>query len=308
MHFQTEMRCIGGMQTLSTNAAAFETRHSVVPVLCFSAILGLTMCAAHPVITTLSLACALVTSAYMRGVAPTFASLRWQLPLLALVCLANPLFSASGSTLVAKLGPVAIYAESLAYGACMGALVVAVAVWCAIAACVLSQDRLLALAARKARSVPLVASLTAQLMPQLVRRGEQVRQAREATTAAGTAPSLLQRLTTTSGVLLSWALEDSIERADAMRARGWESGERRTSWQRERFSARDALAVAGILALTCLCALLAWVACSQWRFYPTMPRLVAWWGYLPMAVLFLLPAGSELAGRVREWRVACLSR
>jgi hypothetical protein len=62
--------------------------------------------------------------------------------MVALVAVANPLFSASGSTLVAQLGPMAIYQESIAYGACAGALLVAVVLWFEDAACVLTQDRL----------------------------------------------------------------------------------------------------------------------------------------------------------------------
>ena len=48
-------------------------------------------------------------------------------------------------------------------------------------------------------------------------------------------------------------------------------------------------------------ALLASVACGQWHFYPALPRLVAWWGYVPYAALVLLPAALELVGRLR-WR------
>ena len=52
-----------------------------------------------------------------------------------------------------------------------------------------------------------------------------------ACTAAGKRPRLRDELTRTSTMLLAWSLEHSVERADAMRARGWESGRPRTNYR-----------------------------------------------------------------------------
>lgn len=221
--------------------------------------------------------------------------------MLALVCLANPLFSASGSTLLCTVGPLNIYFESLCYGATMGALMVAVIVWFEDAACVLTQDRLLSLGWGRAASISLVVSMAAQLAPQLLRRSRGVSASLEACSAAGERPGLRGRLTRTSGQLMTWALEDSLERADAMRARGWESGRDRTSYRVDALRESDVAAACGLVALWALDAFLAAVACGQWRFYPTMPTLVPWWGYVPYAVLMLVPAAAAVAERLR-WR------
>ena len=84
---------------------AFESCHAAVPTALFAGVVALSMLAVHPVLVAVSLAGALVFSLLARGAAATVRGLSWQLPLLALVCLANPLFSASGSTLLLKLGP-----------------------------------------------------------------------------------------------------------------------------------------------------------------------------------------------------------
>lgn len=278
---------------------AFSTCHALVPAVCFAGILAVTMCAVHPVATGISLMGALAFSVTARGSAATARGLRWQLPLLVLVCLANPFFSASGSTVLWKLGPTSVYLESLAFGANMGALMVAVVLWFEGAAAVLTQDRLLGLAGGRMRSLPLVASMASQLLPQLIGRGHAVHEVRVACTAAGPAPARREGLTRASGVVLSWALEDSLERADAMRARGWESGLPRTSFAPDRFTSADAWAVAAIVLLAGTSGALMWVACSQWRFYPTMPRLVVWWGYFPFVLLCALPLFSAILGRAR---------
>ena len=281
-------------------STAFDACHAAVPAMLFAGVAALSMLAVHPVLVTLSLSGALAFSLVARGAAATVRGLAWQLPLLVLVCLLNPFFSASGSTLLLKVGPRSVYLESLAYGATMGALLVATVLWFEDAAAVLTQDRLLALAGRRARSVPLVASMAAQLVPQMLGRARSVRAAARACTAAGPRPPARDELLRTSTMLLSGSLEDSLERADAMRARGWESGSPRTRYRPERFRARDAVAAAGIAALLALGAAGAWAACSSWEFYPRMSGLAPWWCYLPFALLALLPAVAELAARWAE--------
>ena len=275
---------------------AFDACHAAVPATLFAGTVALSMLAVHPALVAISLAGALAFSLAVRGAAATARGLAWQLPLLALVCLLNPLFSASGATLLFKLGPRSVYLESLAYGTTMGALMVAVVLWFEDAAAVLSQDRLLALAGGRARAVPLVTSMASQLVPQLLGRARAARSTLAACTAAGPRLRLRDELVRTSTMLLTWSLEDSVERADAMRARGWESGMPRTQYRPERLRGRDVAALAGIAALLALCAACAWAACSGWRFYPTMGGLAPWWLYLPFALLAALPVMTMVTG------------
>lgn len=281
-------------------ARAFDACHAAVPATLLAGTVALCMLAVEPVLAAISLAGALLFSLIVRGTGSTARGLVWELPLLALVCLANPLFSASGSTLLFKLGPRSVYLESLAYGAIMGALMVAVVLWFEGAAAVLSQDRLLALAPRRARALPLLAGMVAQLVPQLLRRSRDVRAALAACTAAGPRPAAREALMRTSSLLLSWSLEESLERADSMRARGWESGRPRTCYRPERLRSRDVAALCGIAALLAAAAACAWLLCADWRFYPRMSGLGPWWAYVPAAALVCLPAAAELFARLRE--------
>ena len=134
-------------------------------------------------------------------------------------------------------------------------------------------------------------------------KAQTVRAATLSTTAAAPQGSR-DRGVRVADQLMSWSMEDSIERADAMRARGWGAADRRSCYLPDSFRNSDALALAGIVLLAAASALLVFVACSQWHFYPTMPRLVAWWGYVPYMVLALLPTVLDLGQRVRWGRVA----
>ena len=100
-----------------------------------------------------------------------------------------------------------------------------------------------------------------------------------------------------TSVLMGWSMEDSLDTADAMRARGWKADVRRTTYSRYRFRRQDAVMLVVFCLLAVLNAILAYVACSQFAFYPTLSQLVLWWGYLPYVLLVFWP----LLMQTGEW-------
>ena len=285
----------------TSDTLPFATCHPVVPAVYVAVTLALTMACMQPVLIGLSLLGALSFSCTVRGVAPTMGMLRWQIPVIILISLVNPLFSASGSTELLRIGAHAVYAESLAYGASMGALFVASVTWFMGAAELLPFDRVMALLGNAAPTVTLMISMAMRLIPRFVRQGKTIdsvqRVARSCALAsfAGQSPRADRHLDLRlrlrlSSVLMGWTMEDSLETADAMRARGWGAAARRTTYTRFRFGARDAWALVLIAAFALVAMLLGYVATTQFAFYPTMPALVPWWGYVPYAAWMLLPS------------------
>ena len=292
---------------------AFGQSHPVVAAVYFAAVIGIGTLVTQPVLVAISVAGALLYGMCLQGALSTARNLRWQLPMVALVCLANPLFSHSGATVVATLGPVTVRLEALAYGLCMGGSLVCMLQWVSNAACVLTEDRLLELSGSRLPVVSTMVSMAIQLVPQLRRRYGVVSSTRAACTCAQASPAKGPSAARGSGarrmgyvnastVLMAWAMEDSVERADAMRARGWEVGGPRSRYRLQPLRARDVAAATAVGLLALVCALLAWVAQSQWSFYPTMPALVPWWGSVPYAALSLGPTVVTAARRVREGR------
>lgn len=280
-----------------------EAEHPAVLVAFVVAMTAITMCALHPVFVAISLVGALVSSCAVCGPRRTWGALSWQLPLLVLVSLVNLVLSRAGATPLWQWGPLSIRLEGLAFGLCMGMLLVSSLMWLWCAGTVLTPDRLLALGGTALPTVGLMVSMVMRLVPQLVARGRRIGAVRAACSGARGASGALTRGVRVSGILLGWSLEDSLERGDAMRARGWVAGRRRSQYLPRSLSATDVARLAALLALAGMDASLAWVACSQWRFYPTMPHLAPWWGYLPHLLLALLPAAVALVDRGR-WAIA----
>ncbi len=275
---------------------AFVTSHPAVPALYVLVTLGLTMASMQPVLIAISLVGGLAANACARGLCATLAGLRWQLPIIFIIAVFNPIFSASGSTELFRIGMRVVYLESLAYGFAMGGLFVASALWFMAASHMLTFDKVMTLFGNAAPVVALMISSTMRMIPRFLRRAQQVLSVQQVAGQTRGAVDVVRSRLRLSSVLMGWGMEDSLETADAMRARGWGVAARRTSYTRYRFASADAAAILALVAGAALCVLIAVAATSQYTFYPTMSRLVPWWGYVAYAAWMLVPTVAHLLG------------
>lgn len=283
---------------------ALDIYHPAVQGCYFAAVLVLGMAAFHPVCIALLLLSGFAYSTYLRGGRATAKSAVWQVPLVLIIAVLNPLFSASGSTELFRIGVRAVYLESLVYGLCMGALLVSVILWFSNASRVLTTDKVMALFGNSTPTVALMLSMAASLVPRFVRRGAEIDAVQRACSGArprGVREQTASRIRLTS-VLMGWSMEDSLETSDAMRARGWGASPKRTTYRRYHFRTRDAIVLAALALLVVVSAFLVWTACSQFSFYPKLSTLVFWWGYVPYAILLCLPLMLQAGEEIRWMR------
>lgn len=278
---------------------AFATYHPAVAFAFLACAIALSMATLHPVFSTLSLLGATACSAVCRGVRATVRSFAWAAPLMIVVTLANPLFSAQGSTELLRLGPTAVYAESLLYGACSGAMLAAVFLWFSSYSSCMNSANTMALFGNVLPVVSLMVSQVMRLVPQFVARGRGIAAAQDATSAAAPQTKRQQaagRFRIVS-VLMGWGMEDGIERSDAMRARGYDCGARRSTYKRYRFNRADASVLGIIVVLAVIAGACAAAVCLKFSFYPTLSGWGAWWAYIPYAVLMAVPSILQF----KEW-------
>lgn len=282
---------------------AFESYHPGLAVAYFTAVLVFCMAAFQPIFIVLSLLGALSCEFYLSGWRKALKTIAWQLPLVALVAIINPFISASGSTELFRVGVSAIYLESLMYGLCMGMMLMAVMLWFSAASRILTSDKVMGVLGNRLPLISLMVSMTLRLVPRFLERRAAVQLAQDCCAPAQLS-GFRQRIgegARLTSVLMGWSMEDSLETADAMRARGWGESPRRTVYARYRMHARDRVAALTMAALVMLCAVCAFTACSGYEFYPVMGRLAWWWGYVPYAVLVFAPMLLQ-AGEWFSWR------
>lgn len=278
----------------------FQTYHPAVAFAFLASATVLCMAALHPAYVCLSLAGAFACSCVTRGACVSALSLRWIIPLCLIVAAANPLFSASGSTELFAIplpdvgnGPVyrTVYLESVLYGLCAGGMFAAVFLWFASYSACMTSENFMALFGNVAPVVAFMVSQVLRLVPQFVKRGRAIAQVQDAASAAapqGKREEAAGRMRIVN-VLMGWGMEDGLERSQAMRARGYGCGVKRTTYRRFRFGRMDAALLAAILSLAVLNAALMYVAVSQFSFYPVMSTLVSWWGYACYAAFLAIP-------------------
>lgn len=281
------------------NRNPFATYHPTVAFVFLACAIVISMAALQPVFVALSFLGALACSVVCRGARATAGSFVWIVPLWLVVAIANPLFSASGSTEILRIGVRAVYAESLVYGACSGGMLASVFLWFSSYAACMNSANTMALFGNVLPIVSLMVSQVMRLVPQFVARGRGIAAAQDAVSAAAPQTKRQQtagRLRIVS-VLMGWGMEDGIERSDAMRARGYDCGARRTTYKRYRFGRADASVLAAIVVLAAVAGACAAAVCLRFSFYPTLSGWGAWWAYLPYALLMAVPS----ALRFKEW-------
>lgn len=283
--------------------SVFGDEHPLVPATYFAGTILLSAFVMQPVYLAISLVGSVCCAVLCMGPREALRQLRWQLVVALLVCAGNVLVGHVGDTLLLALGPLEVRLEPLAYGLCMGAMLVCMVEWFSCAGCCLGVDKVLGLGGGLLPTVSTMVSMAMGLVPQLLRRSRQVTATLDACTAAGRSDvprwNSLRRAARTSNLLMSWSLENSLVRANSMRARGWESGARRTAYRLTTFATRDALLELAIVLLALASAILGGRALADWHFYPTMPQLTWWWGYLPFACYALLPVALHAWERLR---------
>ena len=214
---------------------AFSKLHPVVLLVYFVLEFVFAVWLLHPAALCISLAAALAYHARLCG-AKSVRLAAALFPVCLFAALLNPLFSHAGVTILAYFpsgNPLTL--ESVVYG---GAAALSLAASVTLFAClsaVMTSEKMTYLFGRAMPSLGLLLSMTLRFVPRFAARYRAVREAQE---TLGLRRSRKKTATAVLSATVTWALEGAVESADAMRARGWGSGER-TSFTVYRFSARD---------------------------------------------------------------------
>ena len=239
--------------------SAFGDCHPVVNLIYFIAVLGFSMFFMHPVCLFISLVCAIFWAIILKS-GKRKAFLLFMLPVLLGTAVMNPLFNHAGVTTILYFpsgNP--LTAEALIYGLCAGAMLASVLCWFTCFNEIMTGDKLIFLFGRLAPSLSLILSMTLRFVPRFIKQFSEVIKAQKGIGPNNSDENLKSRLKnalSVMSVMITWALESSIDTADSMKARGYGSG-KRSSFSMFRFKNRD-----GILILV-ICALSVYIICGS---------------------------------------------
>jgi energy-coupling factor transport system permease protein len=249
---------------------AFASCHPAVTFAYFTCVITCTMLLMHP----LALACTLLGALTCAGRLKT-SRLRLSLVLtLALACaLMNPLFNHRGVSVLLKLpSGNAITLEAILYGLAAAAMLIAVLYWFSSASSLLTSDKLIFLFGRVAPAFSLLFTMSLRSVPRFARQARLIADSERGLGRDISTGPLRQRLHLAIkilSILITWALENSIETAESMKSRGY-GLPGRSAFALWRWQRRDSLALSLILGLG------GWVlagAISHALAYSYFPRL-----------------------------------
>ena len=282
----------------------FAKQHPFVLFVYFLSVLLVAVLVWNPILQATAL---LGGACFLLLLQPGKESLRdlgFYLPFFALVAVTNPLFSHNGVTPLFFLNGNPVTLEAFLYGLAIAGLTVAALLWCRCYTAVMSSDKVLYLFGKVLPKLSLVLSMALRFLPLFKRR---MRQVKSSLRAMGlySADSYVERVRGTLRVFrgtVAWSLENAVETADAMRARGY-GLPGRSHFSLFRFRAADGWLLASNLFLLALT--LAGVAFGEtaFRYYPRVSRLrftpfsVA--VYLAFGLLCFLPFLLEVVENLR---------
>lgn len=302
------------------NRSAFNVLHPVVTLAYFASLLVIVTTAMHPVYIFIGFCSALVREITMRGWRKACQGIVWQVPLAVVIAFVNCFFSASGSTELFRIGSRAFFLEGLIYGACMGGMIMTVFIIFSNASRALSSDKTMSLFGNVLPTIGLMLSMIVRLVPKFTRRGKEISVVYQACTAATCTAcggekkkeqascadagctqkkktqrnAVLKFNLRLSSVLMGWGMEDSLETANSMKARGWGASSQRTTYMRYHFRIYDAVVLTGVIVLALLSFVLSLKACTLFVFYPSMGGFLPWYSYIPFVLYALLPFVLEV--------------
>ncbi len=220
----------------------FKSYHPLVNFIYFVLVIGFSMVFMHPVCLMISLVCALFHWILLKGKKGFRGLLGFLLPMVLLTALVNPLFNHRGVTVIQYLpdgNPLTL--ESICYGLSQGVMLVGVIGWFLCFSKVITEDKITYLFGKCMPSLALIFSMTLRFVPHFINEYKKIRDARRCMGLSSEKKGFFHRARegiSLFSVMITKALENSVETADSMKARGY-GLPGRTSFSVFRFGKRD---------------------------------------------------------------------
>lgn len=230
----------------------FKTYHPIVSFIYFLLTISFSMLLMHPVCLCISLFCAVTYATLLKGRKAAKGFFCGMLPLMLITALINPAFNHAGVTVLKYLpsgNPLTL--EAGIYGLCAAFMLAAVICWFLCFNEIMTSDKIICLFGRVIPSLSLIFSMTLRFVP---RFSAQLKAVANAQRTMGRSPSsggIIRRAKNGLSILsaaVTWALENSVETADSMKARGY-GLKGRTAFSVFMFDTRDKKALVAILSL-----------------------------------------------------------
>lgn len=228
----------------------FSGLHPLVNLVYFALVLAFTMFLSHPAVLGLGLLLAALFALHCAGWQKFLRQLAMVLPVMLFAAVINPLVSHQGVTVLFRLpSGNAFTLEALLYGVSAAVRLGTALLWFVGWNAVMTSDKFVYLFGRVIPSLALTISMGLRFVPRLLRRTREVAQAQKALLPEESGLlAKVRRAGRVVSIVITWALENALDTADAMKSRGY-GLPKRSAFSLYRFTLRDGLCLALVLLL-----------------------------------------------------------
>ncbi len=286
----------------------FKTYHPIVNFVYFMFVIGFSCFFMHPVCLMLSLLCGFTYSVMLKGRKAIKTNFLYMLPMLLVMALINPVFNHKGVTVLFFLpsgNPLTL--ESVIYGFCAAAMIASVMLHFSCYNEVMTSDKFLYLFGKVIPSLSLILSMTLRFVPRFFAHLKDVTNAQRCMGRdlhCGTMLARAKHGLHILSIMVTWSLENAIETADSMKARGY-GLPGRTAFSIFPFGKRDKMALIYILILGIYTLVGSYMGGMDFHYFPAIKGAEgsAFHGSTFMAYLLLCvyPIVLEI-WEVRKWK------
>lgn len=286
---------------------SFSEYHPLVSFLYFTIIIIFSMLFMHPIFVGISLISAVVYSIILNGKRAIKLNLFFGLPMFIFIALANPIFTHRGATLLCYLRGNPITLESIMYGIVSGAMMLSVVMWFSCYNEIVTSDKIIYIFGRIIPSIALMISMTLRLIPKFIRQTKVIAAAQRTVGldyGSGTLKMRLKSCMRILSILVTWALEDGVQTADSMKARGY-GFKKRTTFSIFIFTKRDGIILAFVTIVSLICFTGYGLGLGTLSFYPRVAKINFSFQAIVMYIAFLvintLPIFLEIQEEIK-WK------
>lgn len=232
----------------------FGIYHPVVNLIFFAAVILMSVLIMNPVFLGVSLICACLYAVYLKGRQVVKFGLAMVLPLPALSAIINPFVNPRGATVLfqwpLEWGPATL--EAVIYGFTTGLMISSVIMWFVSFNIIITSDKLTFLFGRIFPGSSLIFVMILRFIP---RYRDQIKKIAEAQQSIGMGVNKGKLMTKLKNgirilsIMFTWALENAIQTADSMKARGY-GMKNRTSYQSYKLTFSDKTVLGFMILLT----------------------------------------------------------
>lgn len=285
---------------------AFEGYHPAILFFYFLAMIFITMFTMNPILLGISFVSGIMFCGMLLGVKQLLSSLAYSIPMLLIIALTNPIFVHNGETILFFLNDQPVTMEAILYGLAIGVMIISVFYWFKCYNAVMTSDKFIYLFGRVIPKLSLLLSMVLNFVPKFKRHYREIDQSQKALgiyTSKSYVDKIRSKIRVLS-ILVTWSLENSVETADSMRARGY-GLKGRTSYAIFRWTTRDTVMAIVIFGLTALVGFLMFQGYSDFWFYPTIKAfdwsVLAVTLYAGLFVVMFISTITEIRENI-QWR------